>query len=283
LLKHLLAGFCIAVVVFLVACGSSTNGSGTELGDSTDSQTPDVSGGTPEQRELVVEVLERMDGSAIEAVIITSPPGCPSDCPDPEHPDETWLEITVRAQEKEGPERVEAYWEGLLAAGAIRDESYVRGLPNVQGKTMTIDYPDGTSEDGAATIISQPLKHDLAPSSAEGTEAAIRDAAKRAQVASDPVTFLEPSGPAAMVTVVSEGDSPLRDGEEFLNELFGSVVTEKNPLVEGIFVEVRDRDGQPVRASAYSVRTGEGVGWIRPDLEDGILGDVVPDEDLGGG
>jgi hypothetical protein len=225
------------------------------------------------------EIVGTMRASTIEEVALGLPPGCPADCPDPEKPVATWLELTVRAPDQ-GPGRVRAYWEGLLAAGAFRDESYARGLPEVLGKTINVMYPDGTVERGPETVISQPMLHNIAQSSTSTIETLFTDGAKRANVRIESLTFLQPMRQAtALIISASDAKSLVQHRDEFLNDLAGDIAYDENPLVEGILIEVRDDAGQPITSSAYSVRTGEGLGWTRPDLAEDVTSSagLVPD------
>jgi hypothetical protein len=256
---RIIPGFAFIALILttvLVACGANTDvGSGVS-----------TSGGVPEQQELLRSILLGMGSSSIETIRIGTPPGCPKDCPDPEKPTAAWLEIVVRGP-AEGPESVRAYWDGLLLAGAFRDLSVARGLPEVLGKTIFFLDGDSEAEPGPETIISQPVQHLLEPSTREEIEALIRDGAEHVGLEVESVAFVRPmEDVVSVVARADDAESAIARHDLILQELAGKVAYGDLPAVEGIFVEILDGTGTPIAASAYSHQTGEGLGWTDAEL-----------------
>lgn len=216
-----------------------------------------------------------MKGSRIEQVEIGMPPGCPSDCPDPSQPDAAWITIRVAA-ESEG-ESVRSKWESLLLAGAFRHLSGAQGLPPVLGRSVTIVFPDGRTEDGGEVVISQPLEHDVAEESESSLTSQLESGSAAAETQILSLSFQEPIRLAPLIDV-SVSDPRAVNWPEILGQIRGDLVEFKAPSAEGIYVGLHGADGKLVAASAYSVRTGEGVGWndpAYPELDISGIGGTV--------
>jgi hypothetical protein len=226
-----------------------------------------VIGGTAEQQALLTTIVADSDGASIQSVEIGKPPGCPDDCPDPEHPDDAWVYVTAAAPTR-GPAGVRAFWDALLVAGAFRDESHARQLPPVLGKTIEVRFADGTTDEGGETIISQPPEHAIRETTDEELTAMVTSAVAGDGVSVDSVEIVRPLENAVLVTItVEDAKAFIERRDEVLYRLGEQIAQGDAPRAEGLYVQVVDSSGAPVTASGYSVRTGEGVGWIQPELD----------------
>ncbi|MDQ3823307.1 MAG: hypothetical protein M3321_08710 [Actinomycetota bacterium] len=237
----------------------------TSAGSTSDTLAA-VSGGTPEQEALLRDVLRGIPRSQLRTVAIVNPPE------EFEPADATWLEFGVAADDS--VENVRGFWQALLVAGIFRDESAKRGLPFVAGKTITVVAQDGTVRDEAASVIDQPLTHEIEAVSDARMHDLVRAGAARAGVLGPEVAFTRPFGRTGVEIVVRTPDAPgfIRSRGQKLVELLGSLVNRETPRAEGAYLEVRDVAGRFVTVSAYSVRTGEGVGYSDPALLEGGTG-----------
>ncbi len=221
--------------------------------------------GTPDQQQLLESIVSEMGSTSIEIIVVRPPPGCPEDCPDPDKRSAAWLEVTLRAQDPPGS--VQAYWEGLLLTGAFRDLSFAQGLPEVLGKTIVLQDGSGV-EPGPETIIAQPAQHWLETSPREEIEALIRAGVRNVGLTVESVDFIRPAEDAVVVVArTDDPESTVARRDLVLQELAGRIAYGERPLVEGIFLKILDGDGEPVTASAYSLRTGEGLGWTDDALQ----------------
>jgi hypothetical protein len=220
-----------------------------------------ISGGTPQQQDLLRQIIAGLPRSQLSELAITSPPE------DFEPQDATWLDITVSASNQADGAR--GFWQALLVVGAFRDESAGRGLPYVAGKSITVKAPDGSVLDGGQSLIDQPLGHDVRPPTDADLTTILRSAASRAKVQLRNVSFAHPLGRTAVELYVTTGDPAgfVLHRQTKLDELVGSLDAHQRPQAEGAYLEVRDSSGRLVTISAYSVRTGEGLGWTEPALQ----------------
>lgn len=223
--------------------------------------TTDISGGTREQQALLREILAGFSQSQLSQISFVSPPE------DFEPQDATWLQFDVSASDQ--PNSVRGFWQALMVAGAFRDESAVRRLPYVAGKTITVRAPDGTVLDEGSSLIEQPLGHNVTPASDASLRTMLQSAATRAKVRVRGISFAHPLGrPGAEVTVTTtDANAFIRNRQTKLRDLLGALYDPARPQADGVYLEVLDSAGQVVTSSGYSVRTGEGVGYTRPTLQ----------------
>jgi hypothetical protein len=220
-----------------------------------------ISGGTPQQQALLREVLAGLSNSQLSEIAFVSPPE------DFEPQDATWLQFDVSAASQ--PEGVRGFWQALLVAGAFRDESANRRLPYVAGKTITVRGPDGSVLDEGQSLIEQPLGHDVTPASDATLTGILRSGATRAKVRVRGISFAHPLGRAGAEVVVTTADANafVRNRQTKLLDLLGPLYDPAHPQADGVYLEVLDSSGNVVTISAYSVRTGEGLGYTRPELQ----------------
>ena len=220
-------------------------------------------GGTPEQQALLREILRGIPRSHIKEVALVAPPE------DFEPQDATWISFDVSAADPVA--NVRGFWQALLVAGLFRDESAKRGLPFVSGKTITVHAPDGTVRDEGSSLIDQPLEHAIQPVSEGQLTNAARAGAGRAGVVLSQVAFAHPLGRLGVEMQVRTSNSAefIRDRPKKLGQMISALIDPNQPQAEGTFVEVRDENGKFVSVSAYSVRTGEGLGYTDSSLQQG--------------
>jgi len=219
-----------------------------------------VSGGTPQQQALLREVLAGLPRSQLSDLSIT-----PSEDFEPQ--DASWVVLDVAASTS--AEDVRGFWQALLVAGLFRDESEVRGLPYVAGKTITVRRPDGSIIDEGSSLIDQPLGHAIQAPTDASLEKDLRAAATRASVTYKEASYAHLLGhPAVEVSVTARNAIDfVRNRPMKLAQLVGAVEYHEHPRAEGAYVEVYDTSGRLVTLSAYSVRAGEGLGYTSPELQ----------------
>ena len=212
------------------------------------------------QRALLGSILRGATGAQVASARLGRSPGTyrvPG----------TWIYLTVRARDQ--LRGVHAFWQGLLVAGLFRDLSARRGLPRVVGKTMTLTLPGGRRDDGGTTPLDPAGLHKVLQTPVGTIEQLLRQGAFNADVTVQSITFVRLRGTLAPQLVVVTRD-PARFVESRSRKLFqllagvdGDGVVGR---VEGTYLEVRDKAGKPVLASAYAVRVSEGLGWADPAL-----------------
>jgi len=247
----------------LVTLVGAAHGRGTSTrGHSSRMLTTQITGGTPQQQALLHELMVGFPRSQLSQIAIVSPPE------DFEPQDAGWLQIDVSASNQ--ADGVRGFWQALMVAGAFRDESANRRLPYVAGKSITVKTPDGSVLDEGSSLIEQPLGHAVAPASDANLTGMLRAAAIRAKVKFEGVSFAHPLGRPAVELVVTTNDPSgfVQDRPAKLSQLLGSLYDPAHPQTEGAYVEVRDSSGGVVTISAFSVRTGEGLGYTKPALQD---------------
>jgi hypothetical protein len=123
--------------------------------------------------------------------------------------------------------------------------------------------------DEGSSLIDQPLGHVIETTSDIRLVGALQKAASRASVTYNRASFAHLLGrPAVEVLVTTEDPADfVRARPIKLSQLVGALEHEVPAQAEGAYVEVRDTLGRLVTLSAYSVRTGEGLGYTNPDLQ----------------
>lgn len=224
----------------------------------------DVTGGTPEQQQLVRGIVAGLTAAPVQAVTISAPPdGFTANAELGEFGD-TWLTILVAAPSLVDGGAVTPEWTAQLLAGAFRDGSFLRHLPTVLGDTVDLALPNGTIVSDGSGVIAQPLGQGLDQTDAQTLGQRIQ---KRVDaltgLISATVTSQSPLDIAPVVTeVTGDGTSFLNsNGPSLLRQTFGDI----NRL-EGVLVRVEDANGQLLRISGYTARTGLGVTWSAPGL-----------------
>ena len=233
-----------------------------------------VTGGTEAEQRLLRSVLERVGGASIVAAELGRAPGCPDDCFVASDPDARWVYFTLNVPDRS--RSVRAHWEALLVVGAYRDEATAVGIRPVEGKTIVTAYPAG-EPDRQDSVLARPHSAAVSAVPSDNLVRLIAAGARDSGAALDSVAFLQPKQLAPIIVVTTpDSHGFISERSVRLHEIHGRIIDSEQPLVDGSYIEVRDRDGALVTASGYSVRTGEGVGWIRPDL-DSVARELHPD------
>lgn len=216
-----------------------------------------ITGGTPEQRATIAEIIGVLSTAHFIAAEITSPPA------DFES-DGAWLSIRVGADDP--VESVFAQWQALLLAGLARDLTSTDESPRIIGKTITVVNRDGLIVEEAASVIDQAVSRHVGGLPPTAIERSVRAGANK--IGLKVVKYREvPTPGASIVEVLASTDDAghfLSSRGRNLSQLVGRLNDNRAPAAEGSYVEVRDRAGNFVTVSAYSVRTGEGVGFSNP-------------------
>ncbi|HEX6699621.1 MAG TPA: hypothetical protein VF101_02730 [Gaiellaceae bacterium] len=217
-----------------------------------------LDGGNPEQQALLREILRGIPRSQIKEVALTTPPE------DFEPADAAWIAFEVAASDQ--AETVRGFWQALVVAGLFRDESASRGLPFVAGKTITVRAPDGSVLDEGQSLIDQPTSHAVPSTPEAQVSKLIANGSASARVAVARVSFGHPLGQVGVEATVTTAEPSAFVGERQLRlgQLLAGCLKPDQAVAEGFYIEVRDRSGKLVTTSAYSVRTGEGVGFTDP-------------------
>jgi hypothetical protein len=250
----------------LVALGLATLFAGAAFATAGDRSKPvrvlsaRLDGGNPDQQALLREILRGIPRSQIKDVALTSPPE------EFEPANAAWIAFDVVASDQ--AETVRGFWQALLIAGLFRDESASRGLPFVAGKTITVRGPDGSVRDEGQSLIDQPTSHAVLSTPEAQVSKLIASGAASARVAVARVSFGHPLGRVGVEAMVTTAEPTrfVRDRQLRLGELLAGFLKPNQPVADGVYVEVRDRAGKLVTTSAYSVRTGEGVGFTDPSF-----------------
>lgn len=261
----LTAGFTLLIVLTSTALGCGA-----------------VQGSEPERREngapgedptglLLRQVQNGLHDSQVLEVRVGLPPDA-----DFEPQGAPWLYIKVAASDQN--DYVRGYWQALVVTGLVRDVAHGRGLFDLLGKTVTIVYPDGHEMRLASTVIDQPFIHPIVDAAPTATEQAVRRAAGETGAKVSTIRFSRPLGRVGPEIMLTTGDPRafLAHRARRLGAIRRAAIgTSVDPRAEGAFIHVRDQAGKLVTVTAYSVRTGEGVGYTNPDFLDetpGFLG-----------
>jgi hypothetical protein len=219
-----------------------------------------MDGGTSGQQALLREIVRGVPRSHIEDVTFVAPPE------DFGPRDATWVSFDVSASDPVANAR--GFWQALLVVGLFRDESAKHGLPLVLGKTIVVHAADGTVRDEGSSLIDQPLEHPIQSTPEAQLRTAVRAAAGRAGVVLGQLTFARPLGRLGVEMLVKTSNPAefVRDRPMKLGQLVGALTRPEQPRTEGVYLEVRDESEKLVTVSAYSVRTGEGLGYTDSSL-----------------
>jgi hypothetical protein len=182
-----------------------------------------------------------------------------------DRPSLTWLYILL--PEDATSDDVRAYWSALLLAGAYQDEASAQGAARLAGFSVLRLSDDGSVTDasGDSSVIDDPPSH----AHTKLSDVQIRNSvnAALAHIGLVPVTTtFETPGSLAPVVVAETGDPAgfVKEHRYPAPDVFGDLGS-----YVGTYIEVVDTEGSPVLMSGHSPGTGQGVGWVRPDLDPG--------------
>ena len=202
-----------------------------------------ITGGTPEQQKLLRSIVRGIDSNDVPKVEIGSPPA-PYDAKGG-----TWLTFRMSGL-KNGSEF--GIWETWLAAGAFRELSRSRGLPEVDGFGQSFaDSNPGTQEPG---YFPTDASHPTSDVDAETLTATIERNLAKAHLSLVSLRFAQPFHLAPIIVARTDDPRAERDGWR----------PESNPagndgLLEGSFFEVVDASGKVVFYVGHATRTQSGV------------------------
>jgi hypothetical protein len=178
----------------------------------------------------------------------------------------SWFTFHVRSPDLAVAAR--GSWETMVVAGAYLAQETSLHLPSIAGRTVVIEHPDGTSEDGGSTIISPPADASAVadePSASVGAALAATIRKGGGQIVD--IELFRPYRVAAIVTLRSKDPADfVRTFDARISATFDALEKLSAPKVEGVFIQVEDPGGAVVAATGYSTRLVQGTGWILPDL-----------------
>jgi hypothetical protein len=225
-------------------------------------QDPDV---------ILAAVRARYGGSAILEARFGEPPPGWRGTDEPSKPlpvhlrNGRWLYTTVSATAL-GATSVRPIWEATIVASAVREELHLAGVRgDLIGAPVSVRLPSGKIQEHAGGGVGMAeFGQSFFADDDHTIEERIREAAKTLDLEVRSVDVLHPLQPAPAVVVATRSDP-----QEFVrrspltHELFGGT-----PSYEAHYVEVRDPAGKPITILAGDFRSGVGMQWIRPDLDD---------------
>lgn len=198
-----------------------------------------IEGASAEQRMILEEILDGLEGTGLEAVSI-------------EAVEEEWGaeegEVAVRATHRGEPR---THWHAMLVAGAFARRLELEGLPTA----AVLIQPDGASGIHARAIDLEP------PSERDGV---VLESLARAAGGSllTSLAIRRPYGYAAELTL--QVDEP----HSFLRSVMGGLIAPfAAPAWEGFYVEILDRGGETGWLRGCSSRSTSCISRTRRDLE----------------
>jgi hypothetical protein len=203
-----------------------------------------ITGGTEEQQQLLRSIVRGIDSNDVPKVEIGSPPA-PYDAKGG-----TWLTFRMAGLKNDSELGI---WETWLAAGAFRELSRSRGLPDVSGFGRSFaDSSPGTQE---ADDFPTDASHPTSSVDAEALTATIMRNLAKTRLSLVSLRFAKPFNLAPIV--IARTDDPRAGNQGWVPKL--------NPIgddgeLEGSFFEVVDASGKVVFFVGHATRTQSGVG-----------------------
>jgi hypothetical protein len=202
-----------------------------------------ITGGTRMQRQLLRSVMRGIDSNDVPKVEIGSPPASY------DAKAGTWLTFRMSGLKK-GSEF--GIWETWLAAGAFRELSRSRGLPEVVGFGQSFaDSIPGTQEPG---YFPADASHPTSDVDAETLTAIIERNLAKAHLTLVSLRFAKPFNLAPIVVARTNDPRADREGWRPKGDPAGD-----DGLLEGSFFEVEDASGKVVFFVGHATRTQSGV------------------------
>jgi hypothetical protein len=175
-----------------------------------------------------------------------------------------WAYFRV-ATPDDGPGAIKAIWQADLVAGALREELYANGMPSLYNDVITVQLPDGRTEDIGGGVGNVAYGQVFATTTPDEIEARTLASARSADLDVVRMEVFSALQAAPALTVRAQNpEAMIRNPLKAMRTAFGT-----DPATfEGVYFEVRDAsDDSPVLIEAGSFRTGVGHEWIRPDLD----------------
>ena len=224
----------VAEEVSLVANGNACGRFGEPCHPSEGAPHPAIVGGSPKQRALLAEIVEGLGPSRLAAVAIER--------------EEKSVGLAIKPVET----GLRAEWEAWLVAGAFRDRSHERGLPEVVGLAV---------EDSWMSIEGGPWRGGLDDPRALSRE--VHRADGRSSVHFDEYGLLLPAGAVPAITFRTN------DGATFLTQYLPRFLEELGDpwRYEGFYFRVERPDGRLLWEWAGSSPLSTGASGTSPGLE----------------
>jgi hypothetical protein len=240
------------VALVAIGCGAATDLE-SQLAPKAKVPSDVVSGGTAQQRAMVLEALAGLGDRTVSGVRIGErPPGF-------EGGENSWLYYTIVAA---GDDERRATWEAMIISGAVADKGHELGLPDIEGETFSVATGDAPPEERAsARIGTKPGDTNVRSTSTERLDELIREQTERAEVTVRDVLYLRPLTLAPVIRVTADDPEELAANRRArLSDLQQALASFEAPLVDGVFFEVVDAEGKVLSSAGYSTRTAAGIG-----------------------
>ena len=214
-------------------------------------EDPPISGGKPRQRAELRQILAGLGETGIRRVGV-QPPGRWK----PYAPGDVKLVVTLGDRHD-----LRATWKAYLLAGAFYDRLLELGGPRLIA--IEIAGQGGSRLAGLKPADDQPSGVPAEPRDPAELATAVRDAAVEARASVESFETLTPVGTALAVTLrVDDPAAFLKHRELPLLEALADRWSE----LDGLYLELLDRDGRRSSVGANASRARTGLGWLRPDL-----------------
>ena len=228
--------------------------------------SPELSGGTPEARDLLQSLVDRLGRPPeIRAAALGPPRYGYEPAPAFGTVGDEWAHITVQADES-GPGSVRSLWLASLLAGGYRELARDVGSTGLLGYSTTLVYPDGASHPSGG-LIAAPIRGgaELSPAARAAAAARlVRDVTHALALASvrgaaisraDVVVYASTNqGLAPAVDVVTRSSDPTTAIRRLIEQL-GSALAG----TDGSYLVLRSSTGVTQYARGATTMTNEAV------------------------
>lgn len=184
-----------------------------------------------------------------------------------------WMHATMNVESQAAGASIPAYWEACLAEGAIAERlaGDASNLGEVlAGVHIQARYPDGsTAEQGGCG-------GDVAPGGLFAADAenmtddeivgSVKSALAEFGLTPNEIKVLHPLGPAVWVVAsAASTDSIAGQFNAIQDAILGSPYR-----YEGLYLEIRGQDGEPLVRAATAFRAGTGSVWFAPGMDNDL-------------
>jgi hypothetical protein len=205
-----------------------------------------ITGGTRAQRRLLRSIMRGIDSNDVPKVEIGSPPASWGSTRG------TWLTFRLSGLRSSSNLGI---WETWLAAGAFRELSRSRGLPNVYGFGQT--FADSTPGQEDTNTFPTDASHPTAGIDSVALAATIENNLAKAGLSLVSLRFARPFNLAPIV--IARTDDPAAGKDGWTPK--GYPLTDDSQL-EGSFFEVVDQSGKMVYFVAHATRVQSGMSTV---------------------
>lgn len=209
---------------------------------------------------ILASLVARLGASRIVEARVGKPPSWAQEAGAP--PDAAWAYFTV-AVSSVGPEAKRAIWEADLVGAAAREAIPASGGPELLNSSLSLRLPSGETLPATGGFGHVARGQVFAISDPATARANVRAGAAAQGLAVQRLDVLVPvqAAPAVVVTH-ADPEAFVANAGRIVHGVFGAPGT-----YEGLYLEVRDRQGEPFFIQANSYRSGTGRQWIRRDLD----------------